>query len=174
MPTEISGYGEVHANGASLYIPNVLHVPPQSVSGGHTTLEAGEATRGTGDLGDIVLRYMKSMRDPDPQKRRDPSWLRFWFHSHCDFQAYFSTTDERTIAALAKETEPMLLVAGVMNQRGQSQWRVVVHGIHIQRRYDLEGVTPTEDEVAAARSRWLGDHIKEEFRYGQGSYSDWL
>lgn len=165
--SEVSGYGEVHrARGTGLHIPNVLHVPPQTVSAGHTTFMANESTRGMGDLADIVHEYIVASRDPDPAKRKDPSWLRFWFHSHAMHAAFFSSTDENTIAKLAEETEPMLFVAGVMNHRGQSCWRVVINHVHITMDYDLEGLDPSPAEIESARRRWLGDHVKVEANYG--------
>lgn len=105
-PQEISGLGEVELHGGQLVAPRI-YLLDQEVTSSETVMSAATIARFTGQM---------------HEAGRPLEAFRFWWHSHCHHAAYFSTTDEQTIANFG-DTVPWLL-SYVANRAGESEARL--------------------------------------------------
>lgn len=110
-PKEVAGYGLIRRDGMTFYLDEVF-ILDQVVSGYHTTVSPKALHRKIGEL--------------TQQNRRDQ--LRFHWHSHVNFEAYFSATDVANIHGWGGEW----LVSLVLNKRGDIEVRLdeFCHGRH--------------------------------------------
>ena len=133
-PGEISGIGEVDVHEHHLTIQQPLHILRQECSMGSTELDLDA-------LADLITDYHEHGKNHEA--------LRFWFHSHGEFGAFFSSTDDATIKQLTA-TLPVL-VAGVVNVAGEASWRIIYHGISVDWSDRIPGPKPSAAEIDAVR-----------------------
>ncbi|HVX24569.1 MAG TPA: hypothetical protein VG992_04505 [Candidatus Saccharimonadales bacterium] len=122
-PTEVNGFGYVEARGSTLVITDVF-ILDQVASAAHVE---------TDQL--ALAAHMEVMR----QAGREPSQLRFQWHSHVNMEAYFSGVDTGNIDEWLGDW----LISLVANKRGEYSCRLdVLRGLRV-------GVEVTPDIVAS-------------------------
>ena len=132
---EISAIGEVDVTSDGVHVPNMIHFTHQSGSYGSTRIDNHA-------LVELMTRY--------DHEGRDPTRLRFWFHTHGDMEAFFSITDETTINKLVTTYGWSLLVAACFNRRGETMWKVVSNGLELAPwPFLIPTDAPSLDEVLA-------------------------
>jgi proteasome lid subunit RPN8/RPN11 len=106
---EISGLGKVRIVGDEIHVEEI-RIFKQVVTAAETKIDA----QALGKFYDELL-----------QVGEDPGDWKLWWHSHCDFDAFFSGTDVATIADFDTE-QPMdnWMVSLVTNHKGKSECRL--------------------------------------------------
>lgn len=138
VDSEISCIGEVTTHGSVIKVLPTQHVLEQTNTWTKTEIEADA-------LAKLMTQYIR--------ERRSPSLLRFWWHSHGPMQAYFSGTDEDTIAKLAKYC-PDLFVAACFNNQGETYWRAVRNSFSVDWRFTIpRGLRPSAAEVKELKAK---------------------
>lgn len=106
---EISGFGKVSWEKNKIIVKDII-ILPQTCSVASTTLtEAG--------LSKFLFELIQQGRKPEEWK--------LWWHSHADFETFWSGTDTNTIAKISKSTN---IVAICANQDGNMIGAVGEHG----------------------------------------------
>lgn len=106
-PLEVGGLGTVEIRGDKLVIGEVFLLE-QEVTPAETKLDPAAVAR-------FVARFS--------QAGRDPSRLKFWWHSHAAMGVFWSATDLETIRELS---EGGYLVSLVGNHRGETKTRLTL------------------------------------------------
>lgn len=101
-PLEIGGLGTVRVREDALTVEEVFLLE-QEVTGATTHLDPGA-------VGRFVARFAA--------EGRDPSLLRFWWHSHASMDVFWSATDIATIRDLSEEG---FLLSLVGNHKGETR-----------------------------------------------------
>jgi len=102
---EISGLGEVEEIDGKLVVTNIFLLK-QEGSGASTTLDPEALSL---FLTDYVM------------EGGDPSKLKWWWHSHCHMNAYWSSTDDKCMNSFSPGD---YFVATVMNKKGEQRSRL--------------------------------------------------
>lgn len=100
---EISALGSVRVDGNRIIVED-LHLFAQTVSGTSTVLAPG-------DISKFICEYIKM--------GKDPSVLKFWWHSHVNMGTFWSGTDLNTIDGFSAEW----LLSMVCNKAGEAKLR---------------------------------------------------
>jgi len=87
--SEISGFGKVEKKGKD-FVVTEIRIFPQECSGAFTELKQDDLIR---FLSDIIARG------------ENPEDWKLWWHSHYNFDQFFSTTDTNTIAQLTESSQ---------------------------------------------------------------------
>ncbi len=106
-PLEVGGLGTIAVRDGDLVIDDVFLLE-QEVTAAETKLDPAAVAR-------FVTRFS--------QEGRDPSRLKFWWHSHAAMDVFWSATDLETIRELS---EGGYLVSLVGNHRGETKTRLTV------------------------------------------------
>lgn len=107
VETEISGFAEVTWNGQELEVGEVYLIE-QEAGGAHTTLDELATHK-------FLLDYIKKGGTQLP---------RLWWHTHNDFDTFFSGTDYDTIKKLKNDS---FLVALCLNKKGDTYAGFYLH-----------------------------------------------
>lgn len=110
VQSEISGLGGVQIDGKEIVIKDVL-LFKQECSAGGTTLDAEQ-------LSEFLVGLIKARKKPEDYK--------LWWHSHYNFETYWSPTDDENIADLSKDS---LLASICINQFGDTVGRLDEKGL---------------------------------------------
>lgn len=107
---EISGLGRIElVDGHNFYVTEIA-LFSQEVSGTHTKLNRDA-------LGDFLYELM--------QKGEDPGQWKLWWHTHADFEVFFSQTDLATIEDFNNDDfVDNWIVSLVTNHKGEYQCRL--------------------------------------------------
>ena len=128
---EISGLGAVESAGPTILIPDLVCLPAQTGSLGHTELDDDA-------VAELQVQYARAGRR-----------LGFHFHSHCRMEAFFSALDNWNFERLVKFGTPF--VAAVFNVQGHVRWRVqTAQGFLTEWNSVIEGDEPSKAELAQA------------------------
>jgi hypothetical protein len=100
---EISALGSVRVDGNRIIVED-LHLFEQTVSSASTVLAPG-------DISKFICEYIKM--------GKDPSVLKFWWHSHVNMNTFWSGTDLDTINGFSSEW----LLSMVCNKKGEAKLR---------------------------------------------------
>jgi len=141
--TEISALGEASLQENGLVcVGDQIQFLKQEDSTGHTELF-------TKDLADTIAESVE-------KGTYNPALGHFWFHTHCDFTAFFSGIDIRTIERIFKTNE--FIVAAVFNTHGETRWRIINEkpSFDIEFEYNITEPRPTQEELASAQ-----EHLKQ-------------
>lgn len=106
-PLEVGGLGTVEVRGDALVIDEIFLLE-QEVTAAETKLDPA-----------AVARFIAGFAG----EGRDPSRLKFWWHSHADMEVFWSATDLATIRELS---EGGYLVSLVGNHRGATKTRLTL------------------------------------------------
>jgi hypothetical protein len=104
---EISALGSVHINNNNILIDDI-YLFEQSVSGSSTVLSPESISK-------FMCDYIR--------KGKDPSALKFWWHSHVNMETFWSGTDTNTINGYSSDW----MISMVSNKRGDFKIRFDIH-----------------------------------------------
>ncbi len=141
---EISGFGKTKLSKDNSKIKILdIRIFRQKVTQAHTELAADS-------LHDFYYSLI--------QQNEDPSRWNLWWHSHNDFEVFFSEIDINTISSLSKDTT---LLSICINKAGELTGRLDVNGESSYNEEDIEFVLiPPKDLMSKIKNE-----VKQKVKY---------
>ena len=134
---EISALGDATILGDSLNVTNRTYLLKQEGSFGHTEID-GIA------VADCINSQIMA--------GNDPSNIRFHFHTHPKMSVFFSETDMGNVETLHQSMP--IVIAGIFNEKGDTRWGLMQHGIWLEWELNISKVVPHPDfeEIQSAKA----------------------